>query len=169
MPPVGSGLFGAPTAAPSTSLFGSTSTQPQPQSEAPAPTQSLFGQTTTNQSQPNQAIGATNPATAVALTESTATIRTNSISETYAVQGTVNVPSDGEEHVVSITSFDVEADITRVSVPRLKADVYLQCKVKNASAYRLLAGIVRVFLDDSYISTASISVCCQVLIKNNFH
>lgn len=147
-------LFGGSFATAQKPVFGATAALQSPKSSTtttPAtPAPQAF---TTASAQPFGTANSVNT-----LSESTATIRTDSISEFYLVQGTVKIPSDGEEHVVSITTFDVEADITRVAVPRLKADVYLQCKVKNVSSYRLLAGALRVFLDDIYVSTASIFV-----------
>ena len=166
-PPPGSALFGASTtqATPQTQTQQGDSAQTQPQRS-----RGLFGQT--QQAQPagftpiqpfsssfTTASGQTSDSQApVSLTENTATIRTNTISESYVVQGTASVPSDGQDHIVSISSFEAETDITRVAVPRLRADVFLQCKIKNTSKYRLLDGVVRVFLDDDYVSTVTIPV-----------
>lgn len=141
-PASGGALFGATAASGGGGLFGSQQNQ-QPSPAQPAAVPQSYSEEN---------------AGAVPLSESTAVIRTNSVSELYVVQGRVKIPSDGEDHTVSIASFDVEGAIARVCVPRLNADVYLQCKVKNTSNYRLFAGDVRVFLDDSYVSSLSLLV-----------
>ncbi|KAL4250906.1 Conserved hypothetical protein CHP02231 [Abortiporus biennis] len=71
------------------------------------------------------------------LTEEPTVIRTSSLSASFVVQ-----------------VFD--AKVTRVAVPRLRAEVYLQCNVENTSQYRLLAGSINIFLDEGYVSKTSI-------------
>lgn len=95
----------------------------------------------------------------VAIVEGTATIRTSPLSAQFLVQGLANIPSDGEAHTVSIaSSLTFDAVVTRVAVPRLRAQVYLQSRVKNVSEYRLLPGSVSIFLDEGYVSKSSIGV-----------
>lgn len=88
----------------------------------------------------------------------TRTLRTSPLSFSYAVDHTVKIPSDGTAHTVTVATIELEADISRVCVPRVQAAVYLQCKVFNKSDYRLLAGDVNVFLNDAYVSQSSIKV-----------
>ncbi|CAL1715847.1 unnamed protein product [Somion occarium] len=153
-------LFGGVSAAPAGGLFGSAS-------NTSSFTGGLFGQSNTSAQSPTPsapfAESTTQPAenassttNSVPLSESVAIIRNSTISASYLVQGTIKIPSDGKEHTVSIASLDLEAEVTRVSVPRMRADVYLECKAKNVSEYRLLAGPVSIFLDDGYVSTSAI-------------
>ncbi|KAF5359447.1 hypothetical protein D9756_002930 [Leucocoprinus leucothites] len=71
---------------------------------------------------------------------------------TYAVRGKVDIPSDGKDHTVTITILTFKADIEYISIPRVDPRVFLQCKVKNDSEYRLLPGPVSVILDNNYVS-----------------
>lgn len=97
--------------------------------------------------------------TPVALTEGTATVRSSPLSASFHVQGLANIPSDGEAHTASIaSSLAFESSITRVAVPRLWTQAFLQCRVKNVSEYQLLPGYVSIFLDEGYVSKSSIGV-----------
>ncbi len=105
----------------------------------------------------------------VAIAEGTATVSTNALSASFQVQGLANIPSDGEAHTVSIaSSLNFEAVVTRVAVPRLSAQVYLQCRVKNVSEYRLLPGYVSIFLDEGYVSKSVIGVS-STLFNSSFY
>ncbi|KAI0791184.1 hypothetical protein C8Q75DRAFT_715913 [Abortiporus biennis] len=92
------------------------------------------------------------------LSEEPTVIRTTSLSASFLVRGTVNIPRDGAARTVLVApSLLFDADVTRVTVPRLRGEVYLQSKIKNTSQYHLLAGALNIFLDDGYVSQASIS------------
>ncbi|KAF5359448.1 hypothetical protein D9756_002931 [Leucocoprinus leucothites] len=71
---------------------------------------------------------------------------------TYAVRGKVDISSDGKNHTVTIAILTFKADIEYISIPRVDPRVFLQYKVKNDSAYRLLPGPVSVILDNNYVS-----------------
>lgn len=86
-------------------------------------------------------------------------LRTSPVSVSYAVNHPVKIPSDGFAHTVSVVTLKLDAEVSRVCIPRLNAAVYLQCKVVNKSEYRLLAGPVNVFMNDSYVLQTSIKVC----------
>ncbi|VDC07398.1 unnamed protein product [Peniophora sp. CBMAI 1063] len=74
----------------------------------------------------------------------------------YTIDGKSSIPSDGEAHKVSVAEIPFEARVSHVVVPKVKAIVYLEAKVKNTSDYRLMPGPVNVFFDDSYVSQTSI-------------
>lgn len=93
------------------------------------------------------------------IAELSTTIKTSSLASTFTVEGLSTIPSDGVTHTVSIAvGLEFEAEVTRVAIPRLGAEVYLQCKVKNVSEYRLLPGSVSIFLDEGYASKTVIPV-----------
>jgi uncharacterized protein (TIGR02231 family) len=75
---------------------------------------------------------------------------------TYHVDGASDVPSDGLPHQVSVARLPLEADIFHVAVPKMQPVAYIEASVKNTSDYRLLPGIVRAFVDDSFASKAAI-------------
>jgi hypothetical protein len=80
------------------------------------------------------------------------------LSTTYTVEGQSTVPSDGLAHQVLVAVLPFAATVSHVAVPRVDPVAYLQCEVKNTSEYRLLPGVVSVFMDDSLVSTTSIQV-----------
>ncbi|THH33433.1 hypothetical protein EUX98_g719 [Antrodiella citrinella] len=73
--------------------------------------------------------------------EGSMTMKTNSLSSSFTVEGKAIVPSDGAAHTVSIASFNV----------------FLRCRVENATEYRLLPGFASVFLDEEFVSKSKIS------------
>ncbi|KAG6812258.1 hypothetical protein H0H92_003714 [Tricholoma furcatifolium] len=157
--------FGPPAPA-AFGLFGSA---PQPQ-QHPAP--GLFGSAAITSSAPvtyeRGAMGGFDTVDdddvfedisplADAITEPTTFVNETPVAVSFSITGQSTVPSDGVEHQVSIAVLPFEAKISYVAIPRIEARVYLQCKVKNSSDYRLLAGPVSVILDDSYVSKTSIN------------
>lgn len=93
----------------------------------------------------------------VAAPYSVPTVHISPIFASFQVQGFISIPSDGEIHTISaMPSFNFESVVTRVAVPRVNAQVYLQCKVKNDSEYGLLSGPVRIVLDEGYAGMSTI-------------
>ncbi|THU98378.1 hypothetical protein K435DRAFT_856726 [Dendrothele bispora CBS 962.96] len=108
--------------------------------------------------------------------QSTTTVVETPLAMTYSVQGKAMILSDGVKHQVpvAVLVFGGEGDgegkekkegekekeddvvIEYGVVPRLDTRVYLQCRVKNTSEYRLLPGPVSVILDDGHITKTSI-------------
>ena len=94
------------------------------------------------------------PTTAIG--EPTSVVHESPLALTYHVEGASGVPSDGVPHQVSIAVLPFEAKIQHVTVPKVRPVVYLQATVKNTSDYRLLAGTVHAFVDDSFVSKTRI-------------
>ncbi|KAL0946220.1 hypothetical protein HGRIS_012479 [Hohenbuehelia grisea] len=78
------------------------------------------------------------------------------MSATYKVPGLISIPSDGQEHSVTIVQLQLDATMSRVSIPRAETRVHLKAKVKNASEYTLLSGNASVYVDGSFISKSSV-------------
>ncbi|KAI0323765.1 hypothetical protein GY45DRAFT_1376087 [Cubamyces sp. BRFM 1775] len=76
----------------------------------------------------------------------------DSLSVVYHVQGAVSLPSDGEEHRLTIATLDFKAKLKYMCVPRQSPTVYIVAKVKNTSEFDLLSGPVNVFMNDSYVT-----------------
>ncbi|KAH9902414.1 hypothetical protein C8Q73DRAFT_777736 [Cubamyces lactineus] len=76
----------------------------------------------------------------------------NALSVVYRVQGAVSLPSDGEEHRLTIATLDFKAKLKYMCVPRQRPTVYIVAKVKNTSEFDLLSGPVNVFMNDSYVT-----------------
>ncbi|KAJ8482399.1 hypothetical protein ONZ51_g5381 [Trametes cubensis] len=80
----------------------------------------------------------------------------NALSVVYRVQGAVSLPSDGEEHRLTIATLDFQAKLKYMCVPRQRPTVYIVAKVKNTSEFDLLSGPVNVFMNDSYVTKTAI-------------
>jgi uncharacterized protein (TIGR02231 family) len=91
-----------------------------------------------------------------ALAEPTTLVHESPLALTYHVEGASGVPSDGVPHQVSIAVLPFDAKIQHVTVPKVRPVAYLQATVKNTSDYRLLAGTVHAFVDDSFVSKTGI-------------
>ncbi|KAI8996468.1 hypothetical protein BD414DRAFT_512864 [Trametes punicea] len=80
------------------------------------------------------------------------------LSVAYRVEGDVSVPSDGEEHKLTVALLNFKAELKYVCVPRRSPTVYIVSKVKNASEYDLLAGTMNVFMNDGFVTKTSIGL-----------
>ncbi|KAL0946119.1 hypothetical protein HGRIS_012384 [Hohenbuehelia grisea] len=78
------------------------------------------------------------------------------MSATYQVPGLISIPSDGQEHSVTIVQLQLDATMSRVSIPRAETRVHLKAKIKNASEYTLLRGNASVYVDGSFISKSTV-------------
>ncbi|OSC98499.1 hypothetical protein PYCCODRAFT_1375112 [Trametes coccinea BRFM310] len=81
----------------------------------------------------------------------------NSVSVAYRVEGTVSIPSDGEEHQLTVALLNFGAELNYVCVPRKSSAVYIVSKVINTSEYDLLPGAVNVYMNDSFVTRTSIN------------
>ncbi|KAH8094518.1 hypothetical protein BXZ70DRAFT_947846 [Cristinia sonorae] len=90
------------------------------------------------------------------ISEGSMTVTSSSLSASLIVQVTTTIPSDGSTHVVSVATFGCSSTISRICAPRLDNAVFLRCIVENGSRYRLLPGVMNVFLDEEYVSSSSI-------------
>ncbi|KAG8714692.1 hypothetical protein FRC08_011583 [Ceratobasidium sp. 394] len=97
------------------------------------------------------------------------------LSATFGISGRSDIPSDEGSHKVVIAVLDLTAELEWVCVPREKESVFLrvgnifsidkvtllkelwlQCKVVNASEFTLLPGEASVFMDDNFVSKSRI-------------
>ncbi|EAU85229.1 hypothetical protein CC1G_06245 [Coprinopsis cinerea okayama7 len=141
-----------PAPATSTSSFGGTPTAAPSVQPPPAESDEAFEQVDPSEANP-PADGDTNPAP----TEPTTIVNETPVAVTFGVHGQSTIPSDGIDHQVSVAVLPFEAVISYITVPKVDARVYLQCRVKNTSDYRLLPGPVRVIFHDSFVSSTWIS------------
>ncbi|QRV76194.1 hypothetical protein RhiJN_04209 [Ceratobasidium sp. AG-Ba] len=78
------------------------------------------------------------------------------LSATFGISGRSNIPSDQGSHKVVIAVLDYKAELEWVCIPRQKENVFLKCKVVNASEFTLLPGDASVFVDDNFVSKSRI-------------
>ncbi|TFY63210.1 hypothetical protein EVG20_g6412 [Dentipellis fragilis] len=163
--PTTGGLFGAPPVSmpvpPTTGLFGGVA---GPGFGAPPqPTGGLFGNAASG-TQPSSSHDDTQDFVDVpsaqeilpAFTEPKAIVSETPLFVSYRIEGETTIPSDGMTHKVAVAELALESDVVHIIVPRARAAVFLQAKVKNTSDYRLLPGPVDIYLDNVYVSKTSI-------------
>jgi len=78
------------------------------------------------------------------------------VTATFSIPGRSNIPSDGEDHQVTIATLKLEANLQWVAVPSLSTQTHLKANIKNASEYTLLPGETSVYLDGSFISSSPV-------------
>ncbi|KAG5641777.1 hypothetical protein DXG03_004253 [Asterophora parasitica] len=138
------GLFGAAqTSLPTFPAFGA-----QPPAPAAPPPTAAFGASNLASEPfeeihfPTDSNSIPEPESEVVATEPTTFVQETPVALSFKITGATTIPSDGIEHQVSVAVLDFET----------------KCEVTNSSEYRLLAGLVSVILDDSYVSMTSINV-----------
>ncbi|KDQ11504.1 hypothetical protein BOTBODRAFT_35378 [Botryobasidium botryosum FD-172 SS1] len=78
------------------------------------------------------------------------------ITATFSIPGRSNIPSDGEDHQVTIAKLKLEARLQWVAVPSVSLQTRLKANIKNASEYTFLPGETSVYLDGSFISNSPV-------------
>ncbi|KAI0695495.1 hypothetical protein C8T65DRAFT_665103 [Cerioporus squamosus] len=68
----------------------------------------------------------------------------------------VSLPSDGLAHTVPIATLHLRADHEYVCVPRKSSAVFMQARIKIIGERDMLAGPVRVFLDDKFVAKSAL-------------
>lgn len=74
----------------------------------------------------------------------------------YVCEALVNIPSDGQTHVVSVLEAVVETSRTHVCVPGISADVFRTLAARSSLSLPLPAGPIDVYERDTFLLTASL-------------
>ncbi|OSC98497.1 hypothetical protein PYCCODRAFT_1439185 [Trametes coccinea BRFM310] len=80
----------------------------------------------------------------------------SALSVAYRIDGDVTIPSDGEEHQLTVALLKFKTKLSYTCVPRQSPNVYIVSKVENISKYDLLPGTVNVYMNDSFVMKTSI-------------
>ncbi|PPQ90355.1 hypothetical protein CVT25_007757 [Psilocybe cyanescens] len=78
------------------------------------------------------------------------------ISATFRVPGLTTIPSDEEEHGVTIAVLQLDAKILWACIPKGDTQVHLEANITNSSEYTFLPGPSNVYVDQSFISRSKI-------------
>lgn len=97
----------------------------------------------------------------VAVTESV-------LSTVFKILRPATIPSDSDEHKVTITTMELEPVMMHEAVPNKDTNAYLIAAVLNESLFPLLVGQASIYLDNSYIAATNIKavspgerfICC---------
>ncbi len=85
-----------------------------------------------------------------------ATIEAGATSASFKIATAASVPSDNSPQKVPIMSATLKAQPEYLTVPKRQAVAYLTSKVVNSSEFPLLAGVMNVFLDGTFVATSSL-------------
>jgi uncharacterized protein (TIGR02231 family) len=91
--------------------------------------------------------------------------RNEGISVTYDLYGKLTLPSRSDQQLVTIASFQVQAEFTLVAMPLLTDYVYLQGKLFNENGPILLPGEANMFRNGEYVGKSQLP---QVTIGEKF-
>lgn len=75
---------------------------------------------------------------------------------TFILPRKVNIPSDNQPHRVLIASSNPESKMSYYAVPKLSRYAYLRANLKNPFSFPLLPSRMNIFLDDKFVSNASL-------------
>lgn len=95
-------------------------------------------------------------------TESSLAIPTVQLENQTSVEFSIDMPysvkSDGKNHVVDLTTYEVPADYEYYCVPKLEKDAFLLGYITNWEQYKLLEGEANIFFEGSYIGKSILDV-----------
>ncbi|MBS1687634.1 MAG: DUF4139 domain-containing protein, partial [Bacteroidetes bacterium] len=69
-----------------------------------------------------------------------------------------SIPSDGQQHLVAIKTYDMHASYRYYAVPKLNESVFLQAQVTNWEDLNLLPGNTNIFYEGSYVGQGNIDM-----------
>jgi uncharacterized protein (TIGR02231 family) len=95
----------------------------------------------------------------------TATLSKAVTSASFEIPGASTIPSDNEEHRVTVLVVPLSAQFSHTAVPRMLEDVFLRASMKNSTDFPLLTGKASVYLDNSFVAS---SVVPSVLPGESF-
>jgi uncharacterized protein (TIGR02231 family) len=87
---------------------------------------------------------------------SAATLDAQATSASFKIPVASTIPSDNSPQKVPITSTRLAAAPEYLAIPKQLAAAFLTAKVTNSSDFPLLAGVMNVFLDDTFVAASSL-------------
>ncbi|MEZ4915783.1 MAG: mucoidy inhibitor MuiA family protein [Chitinophagales bacterium] len=81
----------------------------------------------------------------------------STFSTQYEVALPQSIPSDGKEHLVGLTTYQLNSVYQYHSVPKLDKGVFLLAKVSNWGQYNLLPGKSNIFFEGAYVGESTIN------------
>jgi len=79
-----------------------------------------------------------------------------SVTATFRIPGYIDVPSDAQQHNVTISSLEFAVPLLWHTIPKIDARVYMEAKIKNESEYTFIPGAANVYVDGSFVATTSV-------------
>ncbi|KAH8810172.1 hypothetical protein DL96DRAFT_1627895 [Flagelloscypha sp. PMI_526] len=78
------------------------------------------------------------------------------VNASFGITGTINIPSDGDGHNITIVKLELPLEREWVAVPRKEVSVHMMAKIRNESEYTMLPGEASIFLDGVFIGSTSL-------------
>jgi uncharacterized protein (TIGR02231 family) len=82
---------------------------------------------------------------------------TTQMAAEYNIEVLQDIPSDGKEHLVAMKEYELDADFTYHTVPKLNDGAFLLAKVAEYGQYNLLAGLANLFFQGMYVGQSTIN------------
>ncbi|GFN95711.1 protein f37c4.5 [Plakobranchus ocellatus] len=92
----------------------------------------------------------------VALSLPEVQVKEGRTSATYEISGLSTIPSDCNQHKVTVAIIETQPALSYLTVPRIVPHAFLEAKVTNTSPYILLAGPTDIFLDNNCVGKAQL-------------
>jgi uncharacterized protein (TIGR02231 family) len=86
------------------------------------------------------------------------TVEAGATSAVFSVAGRTNIPDDNSPHRVTVMLQELDAQFHYATTPRLAPFAYLKAKVTNTTDYPFLPGETNIFLDSSFVASASLKL-----------
>jgi uncharacterized protein (TIGR02231 family) len=80
------------------------------------------------------------------------------ISTSFDIDLPYTIPSDGQQHMVAIKTYQLPATYSYYAVPRLDKDAFLQARITNWEDLNLVPGTTNVFYEGTYVGQGMIDM-----------
>ncbi|MEX1191164.1 MAG: mucoidy inhibitor MuiA family protein [Brumimicrobium sp.] len=89
------------------------------------------------------------------------TIEVSELTTEFEIEKTYSIPSDSRPYIVEITEYDLEANFSHLSVPKLDKDAFLLAKIAGWEKLDLVPGpsnvyFAKTYVGESYINTRNV-------------
>ena len=89
------------------------------------------------------------------------TIEVSELTTEFEIEKTYSIPSDSRPYIVEITEYDLEANFSHISVPKLDKDAFLLAKIAGWEKLDLVPGpsnvyFAKTYVGESYINTRNV-------------
>lgn len=86
------------------------------------------------------------------------TVDNSGVNTSYDIDLPYTIPSDGQQHLVSVKSYELPATFRYYAVPKLDRDVFLQAQITNWEDLNLLPAVTNIFYEGTYVGQGAIDV-----------
>jgi uncharacterized protein (TIGR02231 family) len=81
----------------------------------------------------------------------------NQMATEYEIKIKQDIPSDGKEHIVPITNYQLPATYIYHTVPKLEPHVFLLAKVGDYGQFNLLPGSANLFFEGTFVGQSTLN------------